>query len=79
MTLQLKVEAFAGSDIDSVCEDAIRLADRLQIVVIFSFNGVTCMARPGDSAKELALVWRDELSSSHTYKLACASRYRRSE
>jgi hypothetical protein len=74
-TFQLTLEAFAGTDIDSACSEAVRLADLLQVVVVFPFNGVTCMARPGDHPDELASVWADELKSSHTYKLACASRY----
>jgi hypothetical protein len=74
-TFNIRLESFAGADIDSCCRDACRLADQLQIVVMFPFNGVTCMARPGDDPHELSSAWDDELRSKHTYKLACASRY----
>ena len=74
-TFNLRLESFPGADIDSCCRDACRLADQLAIVVMFPFNGVICMARPGDNPQELALVWEYELRSKHEYKLACASLY----
>lgn len=74
-TFNLRLEPFSGADIDSCCRDACRLADQLAIVVTFPFNGVNCMARPGDDPGQLAFVWNYELRSTHEYKLACASRY----
>lgn len=78
-TFSIKVEPFAGTDIDAACAEAVRLANAWGIVVTFGFSGVTCMARPGDSPLDLAAAWAQELKSKHPNKLACASRAERAQ
>jgi hypothetical protein len=51
--LSLEVECFGGSTIDECCEEAMKLANRLEITVMFQFNEVKCMACPGDEARGL--------------------------
>jgi hypothetical protein len=50
----LRIEALGGSDIKSCAEDAVNIANKLNVVVGFDFNGVKCLACPGDSAKQLS-------------------------
>jgi hypothetical protein len=68
--LSLEVECFGGSTIDECCEEAMKLANRLEITVMFQFNEVKCMACPGDDAKRLASDYYSELKSKRPYKLA---------
>ena len=55
--LSIEVEPFAGVSIEDACHDAMVVADILGIVVMFNFNGVRCMARPGDSVESLEEDW----------------------
>ena len=70
MDIYLEVNALAGSSIDRTCTQVVELADRICIPVHFRFNGVTCIAHPGDKAGELATAWERELKSDHQYKVA---------
>ena len=71
MPLQLRVEAFAGSTIDDTARDAIYLANRLGITVMFKFNSVECMARPGDDPEKLAMQQQELQNNGEAgYKLA---------
>lgn len=49
----LRLEAIGGTLIDDAAAQAIRIANQLQVTVMFDFNGVSCMACPGDDAKSL--------------------------
>lgn len=71
--LSLRIEPFAGAVIHDCCREAMRLANALQIIVMFKFNGVDCMARPGDDPTDLVTAWDMELRGTHSHKLACAS------
>lgn len=53
------VEAFAGSHIASVCEQATNVATLLGVVVHFDFNGVACYARPGSDWRTLQRRWEE--------------------
>lgn len=53
-TFFLRLEAVAGTLIDDAAVQAIQIANQLQLTVMFDFNGVSCMACPGDNAKSLA-------------------------
>lgn len=50
----LHLEAKPGSDIDNCASEAIDIANRLHVTVMFEFNGVKCMACRGDNPKSLA-------------------------
>lgn len=55
MSLFLDVEVSGGTSIEEAAQDAIDLANRIDITVLFRFNGVRCMACPGDDPVEQAL------------------------
>jgi hypothetical protein len=52
-SLWLIVEVRPGADIAEACRDSVALAGRLGIVVWFGFNGVKCLARPGDNPEKI--------------------------
>lgn len=68
----LRVETFAGVDIYECCREAVRLANQLQTIVRFKFNGVDCIAAPGDDPTALVDDWDKEMRSNHSFKLARA-------
>lgn len=45
----LKLEVSPGSLLDKCATEAIDIANRTQINVTFKFNGIECMACPGDN------------------------------
>lgn len=49
----LKVEFLAGVDIFDAGEEAIALAEKLNVGIKFDFNGILCTVWPGDSPKVL--------------------------
>lgn len=53
MNIKLKVECLAGVDIFDAAEEAITLAEKLNIGITFDFNGIKCTVWPGDSPKIL--------------------------
>ncbi len=67
--LILRIEAAPGSEIGDCATDAINLANRLMVIVMFTFNGVNCMACPGDMPESLESEFFRLLSSDQTYKL----------
>lgn len=67
----LHLEAKPGSDIDNCASEAIDLANRLHVTVMFEFNGVKCMACRGDNPKSLASeAFRLINTTTGEYKLA---------
>ncbi len=50
----LRLEAIPGRDILRCSHEAINLANKLELTVTFDFNGVRCMACPGDNPESLA-------------------------
>lgn len=50
----IEINGLAGTRIDTLAREAIRIANLLSITVMFQFNEVTCMARPGDDPELLA-------------------------
>lgn len=65
MSIFLNVEISAGTDINEAARDAIELADRVGVTVMFGFNGVRCMACPGDNAARLAQAWNKAFDNGH--------------
>jgi hypothetical protein len=68
----LELTAFAGTDIDQACDEAIRIADLLGITILFGFNGVECMATPGCDPAGLAASWHRVMSQPGLGKFASA-------
>jgi len=70
--LHLDLATSPGCRITICCEEAVRTATHLQLNVRFEFNGVTCIARPGDTAAGLERAWRKALDSDGSIKVAVA-------
>ena len=70
--LWITVEAAPGSNIDDVTKQAVALANKLEMTVWFDFNGVKCLARPGDDAMALKHSWERELKASKPFRIASA-------
>lgn len=58
----LTAQVAPGAAIGHVCREAQALADDTKVVVKFTFNGVTCLARPGGDAVRLAERQREEMA-----------------
>ena len=54
MSFFLKLEASGGSAIETCADEAIDIAEKIGVTVLFDFNGIKCMACKGDSGEELA-------------------------
>lgn len=68
--LELKVNAFPGSDIRDTCARMVDLAKRLSVTVTCDFNGVHVMASPYSDPDRLVSEWERALRSESTYKIA---------
>lgn len=68
--LILRVEAMPGTSIDAAAAQAIRLANHMRVTVMFSFNGVDCMACQGDDPEKLATEAMRLMGVKTSYKLA---------
>jgi len=67
----LTVEAQPGAEIGRTCEEAIALAERMDITIWFGFNGVKCLARKGDDPRRLEADWNRAMASkTEIYKIA---------
>ncbi len=60
--LHFKVEVYAGSDIQKVCQEAVALANHLRMGVWFDFNGISTLARVGDDPERVEESWREAMS-----------------
>jgi hypothetical protein len=56
-TIYIDVEAYAGSNIETVCKEMCELAARIGISVWARFNGKRVLARPDDDWKKLYADW----------------------
>ncbi len=54
MSIVVKARFLAGTEINAAATEAVDLADKLGVIVEYDFNGVTCMALPGDDPESLA-------------------------
>ena len=72
-SMTLKMELFAGVDIDAAASDLCRLADRIGVLCEAEFNGVKLWARPGDNPLRLVDSFHAQLKrpAGH-YKIAQA-------
>ena len=72
MRAHLKIEFLAGTDIDSACCEAVRIANMLRVTIDFDFNGIEVMAIPDVCPKELAELWAVAMGAKTQIKIACA-------
>lgn len=69
--LSLKVEVGAGVRILDACNQAVRIARKLDLIVEFDFNGVLVLAKPCATPEKLAERYMVVSSSDSEYKIAC--------
>lgn len=68
----MKVEFVVGSDINSCCAEACRLAKLLQFGVEFNFNDVTVLVNEHTLVDTIVATFARVQASDHKYKVACA-------
>jgi hypothetical protein len=73
MTIWVEIQVAGGSPIEEVTQEAIALANRLQIAVHFKFNGVSCWGEPGDDPARFARQWLAASEAGGAYP-SCTSR-----
>ena len=73
MTVWVEIQVAGGSPIEEVTQEAIELANRLQIPVHFKFNDVSCWGEPGDDPVRFARQWLAASEGTGKYK-SCTSR-----
>lgn len=66
----IRMEPFGGSSIADCAVAASRVANLLGVVVMFNFNSVDCMIRPGDDPSGLPEKYDAVLMSKSSYKMA---------
>lgn len=49
----LQIDPMVGSDPLALAKDAQRIADQMNVMAEYDFNGVRCIAYPGGSAEQL--------------------------
>lgn len=69
----IKVEFSAGADISDAAEEAMGLANKLDILVEFKFNNVTCFCRPGENWRTIPNEYKEAQASMAKYKFASSS------
>ena len=62
-TPKLKIEFLGGDEIQAACREAVLLAARLDLLVVFDFNGVHVMARGTTDPRALAEAWQRALTT----------------
>jgi hypothetical protein len=70
MSLFLNVEVPGGTSIADAAQETIALANRIGVTVRFDFNGVRCLACPGDDPKRLIEEWGDIISKRTNLSVA---------
>lgn len=76
MSATIRINPMAGADVKATAEQAVSVADKLGIMIEYDFNGVTCMARPGDCPDSLAEDYHRALNNGIKFKVASANRKR---
>ena len=51
--IYMEVKAYAGSDIEEVCESAFKLSKKIRTDVRFNFNGIGILVTSTDTPKKL--------------------------
>jgi hypothetical protein len=70
MNISIDVEVRSGTQIELAAKEAIDLANRLGIIVRFTFNTVSCIAHPGGDPKVLVDNWRIAADRGGMYREA---------
>jgi len=65
--LNFKIDIYAGSDISTVCQEAVALANHLRMGIWFDFNGVHILARVADDPDRVEESWREALAKNYSH------------
>jgi hypothetical protein len=68
--LSIEVEVLLDTSIETACQDAVDLANKLGIGVRFTFNDVRCTTGPGGNPCKLCGAWQDAVDSERKCKVA---------
>jgi hypothetical protein len=71
--LVLELHARPGSSIDGASHQACTMASDLGVTIRFAFNGVTCIACPGDRPERLVEAWNAAMDGKAPYRVARAA------
>lgn len=69
----LKIEFTVGTDISDAAQEGMRLANKLDILVEFKFNNVTCFCRPAENWQSIPFEYEEAQKSKSQYKFASSS------
>ena len=61
----LPINFIAGVDIEIACEEAVKLANRMEVNFEFSFNGIYIFVTPNCYSGELVEYYYEQLKRSH--------------
>ena len=67
--IYLEVDVYPGEPIEHVATKTLHLANRLNLNVHFDFNGVFCIARPGDSEDTIIKQYKNPRVRHIPYKI----------
>jgi hypothetical protein len=71
VNISIEVQASGGSDVAEIINAQCALANRLNIRVDCSLNGVKVMAQPMCDPADLYALWSEEMGSKRPYKIVC--------
>jgi len=76
MSISLKIECSPGSDITDAFQESVNLANKLNICIDFTFNGVYCMAKPNGVIRNGVEEYHEALKDKSQHKFARAFPYK---
>ena len=59
-SFSVRIETYGGVQISNACKDACALAKFADQTLEFTFNGVTCTAKPDSNPKDIAEKWHQD-------------------
>lgn len=68
--LWLTVQVSPGAHIAMTCDEAVELADKTGLAIWFDFNGVRCLARPGDNPRGIEADWNKKMEMKGDHRIA---------
>ncbi len=70
MSISITVNFSAGDDICDCFQEATELANKLNIMVEFKFNQVTCFTKPNGSIRRGVYEYHEAIKSGSKYQYA---------
>ena len=72
--LSIDVDVYGGTHIPDAIKQMVDLANRMQITIWATLNGVRTLARPGDDAEEIHKAWERAMETDVPHKYASQGR-----